>query len=159
MLRKAVAGGLESDESGAFVGTPDFASPEQFAGVQVDICSDLYSLDATLWKMVTGQAPFRGTSAEMMHQHLHAPLAIGQLDHVPQPVVVLIEMLLEKDPGRRFQNPAELLKVIPMIIGVIDAGRRVTRPQMNLLTLLSPGLVIRIRGSEQPGRRAKDWRN
>jgi len=112
---------------GGFVGTPDFASPEQFAGVQVDIRSDLYSLGATLWKMLTGQTPFRGTSAELMYQHLHAPLAIGQLDHVPQPVVVLIEVLLEKDPGRRFQNPAEFLKAVATIMAAIDARRRITR--------------------------------
>ena len=112
---------------GGFVGTPDFASPEQFAGVQVDIRSDLYSLGATLWKMLTGQTPFRGTSAELMYRHLHAPLAIGELGHVPQPVVVLIEVLLEKDPGRRFQNPAELLKAIPTITGAIDTRRRITR--------------------------------
>ena len=89
---------------GAFAGTPEFASPEQFAGVQVDIRSDLYSLGATLWKMLTGQAPFRGTSAELMHQHLHAPLPLDLLEAVPQPVVILLEVLLEKDPGRRFQN-------------------------------------------------------
>jgi serine/threonine protein kinase len=70
---------------GGFVGTPDFASPEQLAGVGVDIRSDLYSLGVTLWKMLTGQTPFRGTSAELMYQHLHASLAIRQLDRVPQP--------------------------------------------------------------------------
>ena len=59
---------------GAFVGTPEFASPEQFAGVSVDIRSDLYSLGVTLWVMVTGQTPFRGPSAEVMFQHQHAPL-------------------------------------------------------------------------------------
>src|SRR5271166_5668856 len=47
---------------GAFAGTPEFASPEQFAGVGVDIRSDLYSLGVTLWVMVTGQTPFRGPS-------------------------------------------------------------------------------------------------
>src|SRR5262249_50029712 len=45
---------------GAFAGTPEFASPEQFAGVGVNIRSDLYSLGVTLWVMVTGQTPFRG---------------------------------------------------------------------------------------------------
>src|SRR5271166_3529921 len=112
---------------GAFAGTPEFASPEQFAGVQVDIRSDLYSLGATLWKMLTGQTPFQGTSAELMYRHLHAPLAIGELDHAPQPVVVLIEVLLEKDPGRRFQNPAELLKAMATMMAAIDARRRIAR--------------------------------
>jgi tetratricopeptide (TPR) repeat protein len=112
---------------GAFAGTPEFASPEQFAGVDVDIRSDLYSLGVTLWKMLTGQTPFQGTSAELMYQHLHSPLAIGQLEGVPQPVVVLLEALLQKDPARRFQNPAELLKAIPTITGAIDTRCRITR--------------------------------
>ena len=46
---------------GGFAGTPEFASPEQFTGIQVDIHSDLYSLRVTLWEMVTGQAPFQGS--------------------------------------------------------------------------------------------------
>jgi serine/threonine protein kinase len=112
---------------GGFAGTPDFASPEQFAGVGVDIRSDLYSLGVMLWEMVTGHAVFRGSPAEMMYQHQHAPLPLDQLEGVPQPVVVLLEILLEKDPGQRFQNPAELLKVIPTITGAIDARRRITR--------------------------------
>jgi serine/threonine protein kinase len=116
---------------GGFSGTPDFASPEQFAGVQVDIRSDLYSLGATLWKMLTGQTPFRGTSAELMYQHLHAPLSVGELEEVPQPVVVLLEALLEKDPGQRFQSPAEVLKAIPTIIRAIDARRRITRQNLH----------------------------
>src|SRR4029077_10254226 len=82
------------------------------------------------WVMVTGQTPFRGPSAEVMFQHQHAPLPLERLKDVPQPVVVLLEVLLEKDPRRRFQNPGELLKAIPTITGRIDAGRRITREDL-----------------------------
>ena len=71
----------------------------------MDIRSDLYSLGVTLWEMLTGQTPFQGTSAELMYQHLQAPLPLEQLKGVPQPVVAFLEVLLEKDPARRFQNP------------------------------------------------------
>ena len=65
-----------------------------------------------------------------MYQHQHAPLPLDLLEAVPQPVVVLLEVLLEKDPARRFQNPAELLKAIPTITGAIDAQRRITRQSL-----------------------------
>jgi serine/threonine protein kinase len=115
---------------GAFVGTPEFASPEQFAGVSVDIRSDLYSLGVTLWVMVTGQTPFRGTPVEVMYQHQQAPLPLEQLKDVPQPVVVLLEKLFQKDPAQRFRTPDELLKAMPAITGAIDAGRRITRKSL-----------------------------
>ena len=111
---------------GAFAGTPEFASPEQFAGLPVDIRSDLYSLGVTLWEMITGKAPFRGTASEVMSQHQRSPLPLEQLEAVPQPVVVLLEVLLEKDPRHRFQSPAELLKAIPTVTGAIDTRRRIT---------------------------------
>jgi serine/threonine protein kinase len=118
---------------GAFAGTPEFASPEQFAGVPVDIRSDLYSLGATLWEMVTGKTPFRGAPSEVMYQHQHVPLPVEELEGVPQPLVVLLEALLEKDPGRRFQDPGELLNAIPTIAGRIDAGRRITREGLHTM--------------------------
>ena len=107
---------------GAFAGTPEFASPEQFVGVGVDIRSDLYSLGVTLWEMLIGRTPFRGSSAEVMYQHRHAPLPVEQLNDIPQLLVVLLEVLLAKEPVRRFQTPAELLKVIPMVRDAINAG-------------------------------------
>ena len=112
--------------SGAFAGTPEFASPEQIIGGEVDIRSDLYSLGVSLWQMLTGHVPFRGSAAGVMSQHQHAPLPLEKLQGIPQPVVSLIEVLLDKDPGRRFQTPAELLKVLPTITGAIDEGLTIT---------------------------------
>jgi hypothetical protein len=77
--------------------------------------------------MVTGQTPFRGPSAEVMYQHQHAPLPLERLKDVAQPVVVLLEKLLEKDPAQRFQTPDELLKAMPTITGAIEARRWITR--------------------------------
>ena len=111
---------------GGFAGTPEFASPEQFAGVGVDIRSDLYALGVTLWQTVTGHAVFRGSPAEVMYQHQHAPLPLDQLKGVPQPVVVLLEVLLEKDPKQRFQSPADLLNALPKVTGAVKARRTIT---------------------------------
>jgi Protein kinase domain/MalT-like TPR region/NACHT domain len=135
---------------GAFAGTPEFASPEQFAGVGVDIRSDLYSLGVVLWEMVTGHSVFRGSPAEVMYQHQHIPLPVEQLEGVPQPVVVLVEVLLEKDPGRRFQNPAELLKAMPTITGAIDARRRITRQSLQK----TPSTASRVGTRKPPARLA-----
>jgi serine/threonine protein kinase len=115
---------------GAFAGTPEFASPEQFAGVAVDIRSDLYSLGVTLWAMLTGALPFRGTPSEVMYRHQHAPLPLEELEDLPQPVVVLLQTLLEKDPARRFQNPTELLKAIPTVTDALDRELRITRQKL-----------------------------
>jgi serine/threonine protein kinase len=123
---------------GSFAGTPEFASPEQFAGMSVDIRSDLYSLGATLWNMVAGRPPFLGTAAELMHQHLHAALPSGQLDYIPQSVVALLEVLLEKDPTRRFQNPTELLKAMPVITDALDSGCTITRQTLRQIPVIGP---------------------
>jgi serine/threonine protein kinase len=115
---------------GIFAGTPEFASPEQFAGIQVDIRSDLYSLGVTLWEMLTGRTPFRGTPGEVMYQHQHTPLPLEEFESGPQPLVVLLEKLLQKDPAQRFRTPDELLKAMPAITGAIDAGRRIARQSL-----------------------------
>ena len=111
--------------SGGFAGTPEFASPEQIVGGEVDIRSDLYSLGVSLWQMLTGYVPFRGTAAGVMSQHQHAPLPLEKLQGIPQPVVSLIEVLLDKNPARRFQTPAELLKALPTITDAIEGGRTI----------------------------------
>jgi len=120
---------------GAFAGTPEFASPEQFAGVGVDIRSDLYSLGVVVWEMLTGRTPFRGSVSEVMYQHQHAPLPLERLKDVPQPFLVLLEKLLEKDPAQRFQTPNEILKAIPTITGALEARRRVRRQNLQQIPL------------------------
>src|SRR6516164_3432454 len=89
------------------------------------------------------------TIARMMYQHQHASLPVEQLDSVPQPLVVLLEVLLEKDPGRRFQNPTDLLKAMPTIRGAIGARRRIARQSL----LRGPSTASRD-GTRKPPKRS-----
>jgi tetratricopeptide (TPR) repeat protein len=137
---------------GSFTGTPEFASPEQFAGIGVDIRSDLYSLGVTLWEMLTGRTPFQGSPSEVMHHHMHTALPLEQLKAVPQPVIALLELLLEKDPGRRFQTPDELLRTIPTIRSAIGAGRTITYQSVQKMPPADSGITWSSSASTGPER-------
>ena len=49
----------------------------------MDIRSDLYSLGITLWEMLAGEVPFKGSTSELIYQHQHATLPVIKLTYVP----------------------------------------------------------------------------
>jgi serine/threonine protein kinase/Tfp pilus assembly protein PilF len=87
-----------------FVGTPAFASPEQFEHSAVDVRSDIYSLGETLWFALTGKTPFAGHSLQEIHraQQSNAP-PIEQLKaaHVPSRLRSLFKSMLAVEPASR----------------------------------------------------------
>jgi serine/threonine protein kinase len=119
-LAKSIVEDDAISSPGSFVGTPAYASPEQFAGIGADIRSDLYSLGVTLWEMLCGELPFRGSSLELGEQHQHAPLPAHKLSQVPEPITTLLRTLLEKDPCRRFQRPAQLEQAVAGTLASLD---------------------------------------
>ena len=105
-LAKAVAdaGGEMDITHGEFVGTPNFASPEQFESGAVDVRSDIYSLGATLWFALTGKTPFAGRNIEEISRAQKlAALPTEQLKaaHVPPPLRSLLKSLLALEPAGR----------------------------------------------------------
>jgi len=87
-----------------FVGTPAFASPEQFEDSALDVRSDIYSLGATLWFALTGKTPFAGRSVEeIRHAQKSNPLPLEQLKaaHVPSRLRSLLESMLVLEPASR----------------------------------------------------------
>ena len=91
-----------------FVGTAEYASPEQIKENELDIRSDIYSVGATLFYMLTGGPPFTGSPGEVMSKHLYKPIPLERLVGVPPPMVALVERLMEKERERRPANAAEL---------------------------------------------------
>jgi serine/threonine protein kinase/Tfp pilus assembly protein PilF len=87
-----------------FVGTPAFASPEQFEHAALDVRSDIYSLGETLWFALTGKTPFAGRSVEEIHRAQQSKvLPIEQLKaaHVPARLRLLLESMLAFEPASR----------------------------------------------------------
>src|SRR6478609_719072 len=87
-----------------FVGTPAFASPEQFEHSALDVRSDIYSLGATLWFALTGKTPFSGRTMENIRRAQKSNvLPIEQLKtaHVPSRLRSLLESMLAFEPAAR----------------------------------------------------------
>ena len=128
-LAKSVVedGGEKSiSAAGGFVGTPEYASPEQFVGLPTDIRSDIYSLGVTLWKILVGRVPFQGSAAELMFKSQDARLPLEQLANVPGPIRMLLEIMLQRDPARRFQTPAEAQHAMQKVTTAIRKGGSLT---------------------------------
>ena len=107
-----------------FVGTPAFASPEQFEHSALDVRSDIYSLGETLWFALTGKTPFAGHSVEEIHRAQKSNvLPIEQLKaaHVPSRLRSLLESMLALEPASRpgtHELSAQLQRCSPEALSV-----------------------------------------
>ncbi len=101
------------------MGTADYMAPEQAADSRtVDIRADIYSLGCTLYKLLTGRAPFSGpeycATLDKMNAHVHtsAPPVRGLAPDVPEGVAAIVDRMLAKNPADRFATPAEVVDAL-----------------------------------------------
>jgi serine/threonine-protein kinase len=115
-----VFAGRPLTSTGGIVGTVEYLSPEQASGKPATKRSDLYSLGAVLYTLVTGRTPFEGkTAADILHKHLYARFEKPNklLPEIPYELDDIICQLLEKDPAKR---PADSL----VLHRLLDSLRR-----------------------------------
>jgi serine/threonine protein kinase/tetratricopeptide (TPR) repeat protein len=115
-LAKATNGVAETDLThGGFVGTPSFASPEQFDNATADARSDIYSLGATLWYALTGQVPYPGKTIEEIRdrqQRIDLPVERLAERKIPDPLIEILRRALALDPTQRPASARELLEAL-----------------------------------------------
>jgi predicted Ser/Thr protein kinase/tetratricopeptide (TPR) repeat protein len=149
---------LDSDtkftRTGTTIGTPSYMSPEQARGEndRIDVRSDVYSLGAVLYEMLTGQAPFVGETMmnivmKVIHDEPVPPRRLNPKLHRDIQTIVLKAM--EKDPDRRYQTMGELANDIRRyltgeMISARPAGplRRVTKTVRRFRTTIVVGASI-----------------
>jgi serine/threonine protein kinase/Tfp pilus assembly protein PilF len=143
-------------EMGVMIGTPEYMSPEQVDGGDLDQRSDIYSLGVILFEMVTGRVPFEGNTpfAVGLKQKSEKPLDPRELNALlPENLSRLILRCLEKDREDRYQSAEILLAELAGIEkGVPTAERLIPRRKtifskkitatFSLKNILIPGLII-----------------
>lgn len=102
-------------EAGMAIGTPYYISPEQVRGqTHVDIRTDIYSLGATLYHMVTGRVPYEGDSpSEVMRKHVDKNTPITPPDHLNRKLSSglgeVVETMMAKNRENRYRTPDDLI--------------------------------------------------
>jgi serine/threonine protein kinase/tetratricopeptide (TPR) repeat protein len=141
LAKPVVAAQVSSGESalGGISGTPGFASPEQLTvgSPSSDAASDIYSLGATLWYLLTGKPPFAGRTMKDLRENQLQRLRIEQLvaAMVPEPLVALLCSMLAAEPAKRPQSAKELLAGLRRCREAIEARPR-RRRLLQLVALL-----------------------
>ncbi len=117
------------DRGGAVIGTADYIAPEQALSASViDARSDIYSLGATFFALVTGRPPFQGTTTQKLLQHQTAePPPLAELDLTfPEGLSAVIARMLRKRPEDRYHSAAEVIAALqpwlPRGVGPKPAG-------------------------------------
>lgn len=113
-----VAGEVDDAESDEVMGTPQYISPEHLTGAPMDVRSDIYSLGATFYNLVTGRFPFEGrTPTEIARKHLEEALVPPHMVNPDVPIAVgqVIEKMMAKNIKNRYQDAEQLVEDLRMV--------------------------------------------
>jgi eukaryotic-like serine/threonine-protein kinase len=140
---------LAMTEPGLVVGTPGYMSPEQVRGQIVDARSDIFSMGAILYEMLSGNRAFRGdTPADTMSAILkeEPPDISEQVPALPPVMARIVHRCLEKNPGERFQSARDLAFNLDLLTRQSGSGTavRVTASHVSWLRVAATllGLVL-----------------
>ena len=115
--------------TGAIIGTPDYMSPEQAKGVEIDTRSDIFSAGIIFYEMLTGRSPFQADTAmgKLWKRTSEPAPDIHEIDtSIPRALSEIVKKCLEIEPEKRFASATELLRAVelwqgPAAINIVSA--------------------------------------
>ena len=126
-LAKDVGSASQLTATGHVMGTPAYIAPEQGDGRPSDHRSDIYSLGATFFAMLTGDMPYTGeTPIAIVLQHIQAPVPDPKEKNpeLSDEVCSIVKKMMAKEPDQRYQSVRELIHDIDVVLGVGKDGDR-----------------------------------
>jgi len=113
-------------QEGTTIGTPDYISPEQARGERnLDVRSDIYSLGASLFHMLTSKTLFSGSCSKVMRDHIETePPNLEDLrKDLPKDLMRIMRKMTAKQPIDRYQSPDEVIKDLEMLRIDVASGQ------------------------------------
>ncbi|HEV8375081.1 MAG TPA: serine/threonine-protein kinase [Candidatus Polarisedimenticolia bacterium] len=117
--------------TGEVLGSPNYLAPEQASGAPADLRSDIYSLGATLYELLTGRPPYDGpTPVSIILKHIREPLRSPRQfrSDLPLPLVTLTQRMLAKRPEDRPRDYDALLRELDRLLAPIGTTARTSGP-------------------------------
>ena len=132
LAKAAGDSGRHFTQTGMVVGTPFFMSPEQCEAKPTDRRSDIYSLGATYYSLLTGENPFQGSDSvpQLMYAHCHGPVPDPQSVNpgLPEAAKRIIAFAMAKVPADRYQSTDEMLRDLQALAAALSGQTRITLP-------------------------------
>ena len=140
-------------KTGAIFGTPEYMSPEQAGGQQVDTRTDIYSLGVMMYEMLTGKLPFTDQNyMKVLHKHQYEipDLPSSKEQTVPSEMDAIVMRCLEKNAANRYPTMLDLIADLKRVYTQYGLEKRI-----NLAFLLNSTVISRAEGDE-PSPTAKE---
>lgn len=118
--------------TGEFIGTLDYAAPEQFEGKPLDARTDVYSLGAVLFECLTGRAPFpRPNEAAVMYAHMMEPppAVTAERPELPPSIDTVVGRAMAKEPGDRYPTAGDLIAGATEALAPAEMGQLRAQPR------------------------------
>jgi serine/threonine protein kinase len=132
-------------QEGQLLGTPNYMSPEQILGRDVDHRADIFSLGVVLYEMVTRHKPFQGenltvVSHRIVYDHFTPPRQYA--DDLPPGTEQILAKALEKDPGRRYQRARDMADDLRRVLGSVGVRDALNETQSLSTTAMLPASLL-----------------